>query len=74
MALHHAADAVVYIEVLVPIDVPHVLPLSAIEIDRPRRTLLVARRDATDEGALGTLIGGILLALYMPIFNLGQVF
>jgi type IV pilus assembly protein PilC len=23
---------------------------------------------------LGTLIGGILLALYMPIFNLGQVF
>ena len=23
---------------------------------------------------LGTLIGGILLALYLPIFNLGQVF
>jgi len=23
---------------------------------------------------LGTLIGGILVALYLPIFNLGQVF
>jgi type IV pilus assembly protein PilC len=23
---------------------------------------------------LGALIGGILLALYLPIFNLGQVF
>jgi type IV pilus assembly protein PilC len=23
---------------------------------------------------LGTLTGGILLALYLPIFNLGQVF
>ncbi len=23
---------------------------------------------------LGTLIGGILIALYLPIFNIGQVF
>ena len=43
MTLHHAANAVVHVEVLATINVPHVLPLSAVEVDRPRRSLLVAR-------------------------------
>jgi hypothetical protein len=58
MALNHAADAVMHIEVLVTVDVPNVLTLAAVEIDRPRCTLLIARRDATNEGALGALIRG----------------
>ena len=49
MPLHHAADAVMHVEVLAAIDVPDVLPLSAVKVDRPRRALLVARRDATNE-------------------------
>jgi hypothetical protein len=40
------------------IDIPDVLPLSAVEVDRPRRALLVARRDTANEGALGALVGG----------------
>ena len=58
MPLDHAADAVVHVEVLAAINVPDVLPLSAVEVDRPRRALLVARRDATNEGALGAFVGG----------------
>jgi hypothetical protein len=58
VALHHAADAVVDVKVLVAIYVPDVLALAALEVDGVRGAALIARRDTANERLLGTGIGG----------------
>ena len=35
VALHHGAEAVVEVQVLVPVDVPHLRTLTVGEVDRP---------------------------------------
>jgi hypothetical protein len=47
-----------YVEILTAVNVPDVLPLPALKVDRVRSTSLVARRDAANEGALGAGKGG----------------
>ena len=58
VSLHHAADAVMHVKVLVTVDVPDVLAESALEIDRVWGAALIARRDATDERLLRSGVGG----------------
>jgi hypothetical protein len=58
VALHHAADAVVDVKVLVAIYVPDVLALTALEVDGVRGAALIAGRDTANERLLGTGIGG----------------
>ena len=56
--LHHAADAVVDVKVLVPINVPDVLAEPALEIDGVRRAALIAGWDTANERLLRSDVGG----------------
>ena len=53
VALHHRAEAVVEVEVLVAVDVPDLGALAVGEVDRPRIARLVRRGDAAGEALLG---------------------
>ena len=52
---HHHAVAVVEVDVLVPVDVPHVRALAAPHVDRVRRPRLPRGGDAAGEEPLGLL-------------------
>ena len=55
MTHHHDAVAVVVVDVLVPIDVPHVGPPTARDVDRMRRPRLPRRRHAARQVGLRLL-------------------
>ena len=73
VTLHHRAEAVVEVEQLVSVHVPHARALPALEVDRPGIAELVRRGDAADEAprralveaprALGALVQPFRLAL-----------
>ena len=50
--LHHRAEAVVEVEVLVAVDIPDVRALAPRQVDRPRVARLVRRGDPADEAPL----------------------
>ena len=52
MALHHRAEAVVEVEVLVAVDVPDVGALAAGQVDRPRVARLIGGRNPANEAPL----------------------
>jgi hypothetical protein len=58
MTLHHAADSIMDIEVLVAVHIPDVLALTALKVDRIRGAALVAGGDAANQRPLGTSEGG----------------
>ena len=55
VALHHGAEAVVEVDVLVAVHVPHARPLAAREVDRPGLAGLERGRDAAGQHAAGPL-------------------
>ncbi len=52
VALHHAPEGVVDVQVPAPVHVPHVLPVAVRQVDRPRLARLVGRRHTAGEGLL----------------------
>ena len=57
VTLHHAADAVVDVKVLVPINVPDVLAEPALKIDGVRGAALIAGWDTANERLLRSRVG-----------------
>src|SRR5262245_13445425 len=56
VADRHGPEAVVEVDVLVPVDIPHLRPAPLAEVDRVRLRLLEARRHAERERADRALV------------------
>ena len=78
VALDHRAEAVVEVQVLVAVDVPHARAVTALEVDRPRVAQLVGRRHAARQHGVRALVhlagcgGGRVEALLLAVDQLAD--